>query len=59
MKDETNAQPCEGTDSEDEEQTAEIPFVDLIWVKCADCGYQYNPTDFRQRSRHREYVKKT
>ena len=52
-----SAQPCEGTDSEDEE-ASKIPHLSYIKVKCADCGYPYNPTDKLQRHRHRVYVKK-
>ena len=34
----------EGIDSEDEEDTSAIPYLKYIKVKCADCGYPYNPT---------------
>ena len=55
---EGRAQPCEGTDSEAEEDTSAIPYLKYIKVKCADCDYPYNPTDKLQRHRHRKFVKK-
>ena len=55
---EGRAQPCEGTDSEADEDISTIPFMKYIKVECADCGYPYNPTSYMQRHRHREHVKK-
>ena len=44
-------------DEEDEEETKRIPYLEYIWVKCEDCGYEYNPTHPVYRHRHRAYVK--